>query len=52
MKILYALLICVSFICRGQSEIQLPQIISDKNIISQKFEKTSDINLFYHTKVQ
>lgn len=52
MKILYALLICVSFVCRGQSEIKLPQIISDKNIISQKFEKTSDINLFYHTKVQ
>lgn len=52
MKIFYVLLICLSLMCTGQSEIQSPHIIFDENIACEKLEKTNDINLFYLSKVQ
>lgn len=52
MKIFYMLLICFSFVCRGQSEIRSPRIICAKNTTDQNLETTDDINLFHLTKVQ
>ncbi|SFN56732.1 hypothetical protein SAMN05421594_3276 [Chryseobacterium oleae] len=52
MKIFYVVLICFSLICNGQLEIHPTYLTSDKNITSQKLEKTDDINLFHLSKVQ
>lgn len=52
MKFFFILLICFSFVGRGQGKIQSPQIISDQNSTNQNLEKTEDINLFHLTKIQ